>query len=154
MSIEDYFKDGKVYIWKETFAVIKAKRTYPRAFANIRDKSEITVIIEETQYQAEDVLEVEPGWKIITFDMVLPFGLVGFMARISGALAEAGISLFAISAFSTDHILVKMDNLSKVYRNTRKYGIFSDLARSERLFNHGVTSRQTESVGSSSKFLV
>ncbi len=113
MSIEDYFKDGKVYIWKETFAVIKAKRTHPRAFANIRDKTEITVIIEETQYHAEDVLEVEPGWKIITFDMVLPFGLVGFMARVSGALAEAGISLFAISAFSTDHILVKKENLSR-----------------------------------------
>jgi hypothetical protein len=112
MSIEDYFKDGKVYIWKETFAVIKAKGTHPRAFANICDKTEITVIIDETQYHPEEVLEVEPGWKIITFDMVLPFGLVGFMARVSGALAEAGISLFAISAFSTDHILVKKENLS------------------------------------------
>jgi hypothetical protein len=113
MNIEDYFKDGKVYIWEETFAVIKAKRIHPRAFANICDKSEITVIIEERQYQAEDVLEVEPGWKIITFDMVLPFGLVGFMARVSGALAKAGISLFAISAYSTDHILIKKENLSR-----------------------------------------
>jgi uncharacterized protein len=122
MNIEDYFKDGKALIWRETFAVIKAKKAHPRAFANICDKTEITVIIDETQYRAEDVLEVEPGWKIITFDMVLPFGLVGFMARVSGALAEAGISLFVISAFSTDHILVKKENLNRTIDTLENMG--------------------------------
>jgi hypothetical protein len=35
-----YFKNGKVYVWKETFVIIKSKKSYPNAFANIIDKNE------------------------------------------------------------------------------------------------------------------
>jgi len=40
MDLENYFKNGKVYVWKETFAIIKSKKPYPNAFANIIDKNE------------------------------------------------------------------------------------------------------------------
>jgi len=39
---KNYFKNGKVYIWKETFVIIKSKKVYPNAFANIIDKNETT----------------------------------------------------------------------------------------------------------------
>ncbi len=122
-QLDDYFKEGKAYVWKGIFAVIKARKNIPGAFAVIRDKSEITVIIEESRYRMEDVLKVEPGWKIITFDMVLPFGLIGFMARISGELADAGISLFAVSAYSTDHVLVKKKDLPKAISRLKGLGL-------------------------------
>ncbi len=48
------FRDGKIRIWKETFAIIKAKKVYPEAFANIIDKNETTVIIEQSKYNNED----------------------------------------------------------------------------------------------------
>jgi hypothetical protein len=123
MRLDEYFKDGKAHVWAGTFAVLKSNRVYPGAFANIQDKNEITVIIEESQYRSEDALEVEPGWKIITFDMVLPFGLVGFLARISGELAETGISIFAVSAYSTDHVLVKEKDLLKAISRLRGLGL-------------------------------
>lgn len=40
MDLENYFKNGKVYVWKETFVIIKSKKSYPNAFANIIDKNE------------------------------------------------------------------------------------------------------------------
>lgn len=40
MDLENYFTNGKVYIWEETFAIIKAKRPYLNAFVNIIDKNE------------------------------------------------------------------------------------------------------------------
>ena len=110
---KNYFKNGKVYIWKETFAIIKSKKPYPNAFANIIDKSETTVIIEQSKYNDEDVIEIEKGWKILTFDMVLPFGLVGFLAKVSKVLADEEIPIFAVSAYSTDHILVKEKDLTR-----------------------------------------
>ena len=79
MINKNYFKDGKVYVWKETFAIIKSKKPYPSAFANIIDKNETTVIIEQSKYNEENVLEIEEDWKILTFDMVLPFELVVFL---------------------------------------------------------------------------
>jgi len=122
MDLENYFKNGKVYVWEEIFAIIKSKKPYPNAFANIIDKNETTVIIEQSKYNDEDVVEIEKDWKIITFDMVLPFGLVGFLAKISKVLADEKISIFAISAYSTDHILVKEKDLVRAEEKLKEFG--------------------------------
>jgi len=122
MDLEKYFKNGKVYVWKETFAIIKAKKPYPNVFANIIDKNETTVIIEQSKYNDEDVIEVEKDWKILTFDMVLPFGLVGFLAKVSKVLADENITIFAVSAYSTDHILVKEKDLARAEEKLKELG--------------------------------
>ena len=44
MEQKNYFKNGKVYIWKETFAIIKSKKPYLNAFVNIIDKNEKKLI--------------------------------------------------------------------------------------------------------------
>jgi hypothetical protein len=119
---KNYFKNGKVYIWKETFAIIKAKKPYPKAFANVIDKNETTVIIEQSKFNDEDVIEIEKDWKILTFDMVLPFGLVGFLAKVSKVLADENIPIFAISAYSTDHILVKEKDLARAKEKLKELG--------------------------------
>ena len=51
--------------------------------------------------------EVSPDWRLITFDATLDHSMVGFMARISTTLAEAGVSIYALSAYRRDHLLVK-----------------------------------------------
>jgi len=122
MKLEDYFKNGKVFVWKEKVAVIKSKKIDPNAFANIMDKNEITVIIDQTKYTEKDVIEIEKDWKILTFDMILPFGLVGFLAKVSKVLADGKISIFAISAYSTDHILIKEKDLAKAKEKLKKLG--------------------------------
>ena len=44
MDLENYFKNGKVCVWKETFAIIKSKKPYPNVFANIIDKKKKNLI--------------------------------------------------------------------------------------------------------------
>ena len=122
MDLENYFKNGKLYIWKETFAIVKSKKPYPNAFANIIDKNETTVIIEQSKYNDEDIIEIEKDWKILTFDMVLPFGLVGFLAEVSKILADEKIPIFAISAYSTDHILIKEKDLAITKEKLKNLG--------------------------------
>ena len=122
MDLENYFKNGKVYVWKETFAIVKVRKPFVNAFANIIDKNEITVIIEQSKYDEENVIEIEKGWKILTFDMVLPFGLVGFLAKVSKVLADEKIPIFAVSAYSTDHILVKEKDLARTEEKLKELG--------------------------------
>ena len=122
MELEKYFKNNKVYVWKEAFAIIKSKKPYPNAFASITDKNETTVIIEQSKYNNEDVTEIEKGWKILTFNMILPFGLVGFLAKVSKVLADEKIPIFAISAYSTDHILVKEKDLTRAENKLKELG--------------------------------
>ena len=119
---KNYFKNGKVYVWKETFAIIKAKKVYPNAFANVIDKNETTVIIEQSKFNDEDIIEIEKDWKILTFDMVLPFGLVGFLAKISQLLADEKISIFAISTYSTDHLLIREKDLTRAEEKLKDIG--------------------------------
>ena len=114
MNLEDYFKNGNVYVWKETFAVVKSKKILEGAFAIIKDKNEITIVIDQSKIKNnKDIIRIEKDWKLFTFDMVLPFELIGFLSKISKILADENISIFVISAYSTDHILVKDKDLNK-----------------------------------------
>ncbi len=122
MELEEYFKKGKVYVWKETFAVLKSKEIYPDAFANVIDKNEITVVIEKDKYNEDNIIGIEEGWKILTFDMLQTFGLTGFLAKLAKVLAEDRISIFVISAYSTDHILVKEEDLFKAKEKLKELG--------------------------------
>jgi len=121
-DLEAYFKVGKIHVWKDHFAVVKSAKPHPGAFANIVDHNEVTVVIEQHRIPAEEALAVEPGWRIITFGMVLPFNLIGFLAAIASSLAEAGIAIMAISSFSTDHILVKDRDLAAALDKLRGLG--------------------------------
>ncbi len=51
------------------------------------------------------------GWACFKVLGPLDFALTGILAGIAGALAEAEISLFAVSTYDTDYILVKAGEL-------------------------------------------
>ena len=124
MKFENYFKNGTIFVWKETFAIVKSKKPLPNAFAVIKDKNETTVVIDQTIIKNNKyIIEIEKNWKLLTFDMILPFGLVGFLATISKILADAGISIFVISSFSTDHILIKKNNFKKAINQLENSGL-------------------------------
>ena len=51
--------------------------------------------------------KTEAGWCRLEVEGPLDFSLTGILASLSGALAHAGVSLFAVSTYDTDYILVK-----------------------------------------------
>ena len=53
----------------------------------------------------------EDGWRALRVAEPMDFGLTGVLAGISTVLAQAGISIFAVSTFDTDYILIKAENL-------------------------------------------
>ena len=55
----------------------------------------------------------EDGWRALRVSGVLEFSLVGILASLSGVLAQAGISIFAISTYNTDYLLVKEDAFAR-----------------------------------------
>jgi len=113
---------NKIKIWEEDFDIVKSKRSDNNAFANINDGREITLVIEKSKINKKDIIEMNNDWKLITFDMILPFGLVGFISKISKALADEGISIFVISGYSTDHVLIKKHDLNKAIKILEKLG--------------------------------
>jgi hypothetical protein len=66
--------------------------------------------------------QTETGWRLLTVHGPFEFTLTGIMAALSGALAAAGVPLFALSTFDTDHLLVKDDDLARAVRALRDAG--------------------------------
>lgn len=122
MELEYYFKNGKTIVQKGIFAIVKAKKPLTDAFAVIQDQNEITVVIDQFKIDNKQTIDIEKNYRILTFDMVLPFGLVGFLAKVSTALAQENISIFVLSAYSTDHILVKEKDLPRVLKKLQVLG--------------------------------
>mgnify|MGYP000515243799 FL=1 len=56
--------------------------------------------------------EVETDWQALEVVGPLDFTLTGILSKISTILADEKISIFAISTFDTDYILVKSKNVS------------------------------------------
>ena len=67
-------------------------------------------------------IEQENGWVALEVMGPLAFSLTGIMSQISGVLASANISIFAISTFDTDYILVKQDTVEQAIQSLRKDG--------------------------------
>ncbi len=91
--------------------VLSALSEKPDPFtALLVDKDEVTWVLPTDRIRdvfSSGAAEISSGWRLITFDMVLEHDLVGFMAAVSEELAGAGVSIFALSAFERDHILVR-----------------------------------------------
>lgn len=61
----------------------------------------------------EHTVAREDGWRGFCLEGPLEFSLVGILARASGVLAEGGISIFALSTYDTDYILVKKESFDR-----------------------------------------
>ena len=73
---------------------------------------EISLVIPTDAVPAETT-ERDDGWRAFRIQGVLDFSLIGILAKISGILAENGISIFAVSTYNTDYVLVKADQFEK-----------------------------------------
>ncbi len=66
--------------------------------------------------------KVDGGWRLLTVRGPLEFTLTGIMASLAGSLAAAGVPIFAVSTFDTDHILVKQADLERAVTALREAG--------------------------------
>ncbi len=62
------------------------------------------------------------GWSYLKVIGPLDFNLQGVISGISGILAEAGISICAISTFDTDYIFVRVSDLDSAETALEKAG--------------------------------
>ncbi len=134
MEINELLKKTRVEVSPETYYLVSLphddwkkllenpelspRMTAP--FMILSDKYEVTLMLDDTDYQtcryAIRDAKVEGNFRLLTFDLVLDFTVVGFMAAVSKILAEAEISIMALSAFSRDHLLIKQNDLAKALK--------------------------------------
>ncbi len=94
--------------------------TQPFAFF-ARTDEELSLVCPEEKAPVK-TLRREDGWRAVRVQGTLDFALVGILAEISQMLAVEGISIFAVSTYNTDYVLVKEDRLEHALRAIRRAG--------------------------------
>lgn len=80
-------------------------------FSISRTDDELSVVCSsDTELKSE---RSSAGWSCFKVMGPLDFSLTGILAKISAVLAAAKISIFAISTYDTDYILIKSENQSQ-----------------------------------------
>ena len=76
-----------------------------------RTPDELSIVCEASRVPAD--VRAEGPWRAIRVAGTLDFALAGVLRDVLEPLAEAGISVFAISTFDTDYVLVRADRFGE-----------------------------------------
>src|SRR5262249_14171428 len=77
-----------------------------------RTAEELSIVCAEEAVPPDDV-QAEPGWRALKVPGPIPFETTGVLASIASPLAAAGISIFAVSTFDTDYVLVREGDVER-----------------------------------------
>jgi uncharacterized protein len=89
-------------------------------FSATRTPQELSIIIPDRRAPAD--AKCERGWRAFRVKGPLDFNQVGIVAGLSGTLADAGISIFALSTYDTDYVMVKQADLERGRLALRRAG--------------------------------
>lgn len=96
----------------EDYSLVDLDAEY--CFTGKTDEEKSLVCI--TDKVPKNVIRRDDGWKAIRIQGVLDFLLIGILAKIAGILAENDISIFAVSTYNTDYILLKEEKYQKALK--------------------------------------
>lgn len=76
-----------------------------------RSSQELSIVCAETVAPSD--VTAQRGWRAFEVAGPLDFALIGILAGLAVPLSEAGISIFALSTYDTDYVLVRATDLQK-----------------------------------------
>jgi uncharacterized protein len=85
-----------------------------------RTEDELSVVCPE-EAVPEDARS-EDGWRVLRLEGPFEFSEVGVLSSVVGPLAEADVSVFAVSTYDTDYVLVKAEQLEAAVSALRARG--------------------------------
>ena len=89
-------------------------------FSVTRTSDELSVVcLEEV---VPESISRERDWRALRLEGPLDLSMVGILANVAVPLAEAGVSIFAVSTFDTDYVLVREEQLDLAVGTLRARG--------------------------------
>jgi hypothetical protein len=112
-------QDLKLRLLGDTFAIAKLDSAVDLgAWAHagelvqiVRTPNELSIVCRDEAVPAG--VTVERGWRCFASADALDVNQAGILASISAPLAAAGISIFVISTFDNDYVLVRVHDLER-----------------------------------------
>lgn len=80
-------------------------------FSITRTEDELSIVC--LQDKVKEYIKCERNWRILKIEGPLDFSLIGILSKISTLMANNNISIFAISTYDTDYILIKEETINR-----------------------------------------
>jgi uncharacterized protein len=112
------------------FAVCRFDHDFPlpawslQGFVSItRTQDELSIVCPQSEIPPDAQTDgLESDWRCFKVKGPLDFALTGILVAIAAPLADAGISIFAISTYETDYVLVKQADLDRATQSLSQAG--------------------------------
>lgn len=98
------------WIWESSFYTIT------------KTADELSLVCEQDKVIPHPSMKQENGWKCLQVVGPLDFSLTGILSSIAQPLADNKISIFAISTYDTDYILIKKEHFEDAQDVLQKNG--------------------------------
>lgn len=85
-----------------------------------RTKDELSVVC--LQSQVPDSVQTERNWRTIKIIGPLDFSMTGVIASLTTLLSDVDISVFVVSTFDTDYLLVKAEKFAAAVETLQQAG--------------------------------
>ncbi len=91
------------------------------AFVSLtRTDVELSIVCEQGRVPAQ--VRSEPGWRCLRVRGPLGFGMTGVLASLAGPLAGSGVSIFVVSTYDTDYLMVQARDLERAVAALERAG--------------------------------
>lgn len=88
--------------------------------AIVRTAEELSIVCAEQSVPAG--VTCQRGWRGLKVAGPLDFALTGVLASLADPLAKAGVSIFAVSTYDTDYVLVREEQFATAISALRRAG--------------------------------
>jgi hypothetical protein len=85
-----------------------------------RTTDELSVVVE--QMRVPPGVQCQTGFRALKLEGPFDFSQVGVLAVVLNPLAKAGVSIFALSTYDTDYVLVKQGDVERALGALREAG--------------------------------
>jgi hypothetical protein len=115
-------EDGDYSIYKFSSKYVLPEEVYLSDFYSITVTGDETSVVTRQKALIKGYEQCNKDWKLIKVEGPLDFTLVGIIADLSAILKINNISIFTLSTYNTDYILVKQNDLDSAINALRENG--------------------------------
>ncbi len=113
--------DGRMAVCRlDPSSEVPGWATEAALFSVMRTPDELSVVCPERNVPLG--VKSEAGWRVLALEGPFEFSAVGVLASVASPLAEAGVSIFALSTYDTDYVLVKEEGVDRAVSVLRERG--------------------------------
>jgi len=120
-NIDKIISTSQVVTHPGRFAYLKAREMTGKFFMATQDEDEITLVVEEKDL-TQDYTESVKWFSLIEIRVSIPFISKGFLAKVTQAIAKAGLNILVVSTFSKDYILVREESKDNAISALKELG--------------------------------